>query len=223
MQEYKEVEVCLHTVSLVEGGEALTSAPCRPPRPQTCVECSAFLPLNISEVFFFAQNAVLHPTAPLYDTRQHVLKPACVSALSRIFRLVDADKDGLLSPDELNDFQRLVFDAPLQARELEGVKDVVEQMTDGSGVEGGGLNEEGWLALHTYFVQKGRLETTWKALRCFGYGEDLMLREEFLFPRCVAASSHFMPFSCRERATDVRGRPTFVRTGSTSRATARPS
>ncbi|TNY18913.1 mitochondrial Rho GTPase [Rhodotorula diobovata] len=157
MQEYKEVE--------------------------TCVECSAFLPLNISEVFFFAQNAVLHPTAPLYDTRQHVLKPACVSALSRIFRLVDADKDGLLSPDELNDFQRLVFDAPLQARELEGVKDVVEQMTDGSGVEGGGLNEEGWLALHTYFVQKGRLETTWKALRCFGYGEDLMLREEFLFPR----------------------------------------
>ncbi|BGP51904.1 ERMES complex Ca(2+)-binding regulatory GTPase gem1 [Rhodotorula kratochvilovae] len=157
MQEYKEVE--------------------------TCVECSALLPLNISEVFFFAQNAVLHPTAPLYDTRQHVLKPACVAALSRIFRLVDADKDGLLSPDELNDFQRLVFDAPLQARELEGVREVVEQMTDGAGVERGALNEEGWLALHTYFVQKGRLETTWKALRCFGYGEDLMLRDEFLYPR----------------------------------------
>jgi Ras family protein T1 len=141
------------------------------------------LPLNISEVFFFAQNAVLHPTAPLYDTREHVLKPACVSALSRIFRLVDADKDGLLSADELNDFQRLVFDAPLQAREIEGVRDVVEQMTAGEGVEDGGLNEEGWLALHTYFVQKGRLETTWKALRCFGYGEDLMLRDEFLYPR----------------------------------------
>ncbi|GAA5985809.1 hypothetical protein JCM10908_007120 [Rhodotorula pacifica] len=150
---------------------------------ETCVECSALLPLNISEVFFFAQNAVLHPTAPLYDTREHILKPACVSALSRIFRLVDADKDGLLSPDELNDFQRLVFDAPLQSREIEGVKEVVEQMTTGAGVEEGGLNEDGWLALHTYFVQKGRLETTWKALRCFGYGEDLMLRDEFLYPR----------------------------------------
>ncbi|GAA5913928.1 hypothetical protein JCM6882_004399, partial [Rhodosporidiobolus microsporus] len=157
MQEYKEVE--------------------------TCVECSALLPLNVSEVFFFAQNAVLHPTAPLYDTRLHTLKTHCVSALSRIFRLVDADKDGVLSPDELNDFQRLVFDAPLQSRELEGVKEVVEQMTEGAGVEGDGLNEEGWLALHTYFVQKGRLETTWKVLRCFGYGEDLMLREEFLYPR----------------------------------------
>ncbi|GAA5830167.1 hypothetical protein JCM11251_006904 [Rhodosporidiobolus azoricus] len=157
MQEYKEVE--------------------------TCVECSALLPLNISEVFFFAQNAVLHPTAPLYDSRQHTLKPLCVSALSRIFRLVDADKDGILSPDELNDFQRLVFDAPLQTRELEGVKEVVEQMTEGAGVDRDGLNEEGWLALHTYFVQKGRLETTWKVLRCFGYGEDLMLREDFLYPR----------------------------------------
>lgn len=153
------------------------------PSPQTCVECSALLPLNISEVFFFAQNAVLHPTAPLYDTREHSLKPSCVSALSRIFRLIDTDKDGLLSPDELNDFQRLVFDAPLQAREIEGVREVVEQMTGGSGIEGDAVNEEGWLALHTYFVQKGRLETTWRALRCFGYGEDLMLREEFLYPR----------------------------------------
>lgn len=143
------------------------------------------LPLNISEVFFFAQNAVLHPTAPLYDTREHVLKPACVNALARIFRLVDADKDGLLSPDELNDFQRLVFDAPLQAREIEGVREVVDQMTAGAGLEQGGLNEEGWFALHTYFVQKGRLETTWRALRCFGYGEDLMLRDDFFCPRCA--------------------------------------
>ncbi|GAA6013466.1 hypothetical protein JCM10207_008859 [Rhodosporidiobolus poonsookiae] len=157
MQEYKEVE--------------------------TCVECSALLPLNISEVFFFAQNAVLHPTAPLYDTRQHLLKPLCVSALQRIFRLVDSDQDAILSPSELNDFQTLVFSAPLQARELDGVREVVEQMTNGAGVEQEGLNEEGWLALHTYFVQKGRLETTWKVLRCFGYGEDLMLREDFLYPR----------------------------------------
>lgn len=171
---------------------------------QTCVECSAFLPLNISEVFFFAQNAVLHPTAPLYDTRLHALKPLCVSALSRVFRLIDTDKDGLLSAEELNDFQRLVYGAPLQARELEGVKEVVEMMTEGAGLEGeergevgevgeegAKVNEEGWLALHTYFVQKGRLETTWKALRCFGYGEDLSLREEFLYPRFVPS----FPFS----------------------------
>ena len=39
---------------------------------ETCVECSARVPLNVSEVFYFAQKAVLHPTAPLYDSRDHV-------------------------------------------------------------------------------------------------------------------------------------------------------
>jgi Ras family protein T1 len=39
---------------------------------ETVVECSALLPLNVSEVFYFAQKAVLHPTAPLYDSREHV-------------------------------------------------------------------------------------------------------------------------------------------------------
>jgi mitochondrial Rho GTPase 1 len=39
---------------------------------ETCVECSAKMPLNVSEVFYFAQKAVLHPTAPLYDSRDHV-------------------------------------------------------------------------------------------------------------------------------------------------------
>jgi len=80
-------------------------------------------------------------------------------------------------------------------------------MTSGAGLEGEGgeevqgqhggagreVNEEGWLALHTYFVQKGRLETTWKALRCFGYGEDLSLREEFLYPRFVSSLPPFLP------------------------------
>lgn len=39
---------------------------------ETVVECSAKIPLNVSEVFYFAQKAVLHPTAPLYDSREHV-------------------------------------------------------------------------------------------------------------------------------------------------------
>lgn len=36
------------------------------------MECSAKVSLNVSEVFYFAQKAVLHPTAPLYDSRDHV-------------------------------------------------------------------------------------------------------------------------------------------------------
>lgn len=46
--------------------------PCHCQEVETCVECSAKQLLNVSEVFYFAQKAVLHPTAPLYDSREHV-------------------------------------------------------------------------------------------------------------------------------------------------------
>ncbi|KAF8133770.1 EF hand associated-domain-containing protein, partial [Boletus edulis] len=149
---------------------------------ETCVECSAKMPLNVSEVFYFAQKAVLHPTAPLYDSREHVLKPACVSALKRIFKLCDTNKDGVLDATELNEFQRKCFDAPLQLQELEGIKDMVREHAEG-GVREDGLTEAGFLYLHTIFIQRGRLETTWTVLRKFGYGEDLRLTESFLLPK----------------------------------------
>ncbi|KAK2465261.1 hypothetical protein APHAL10511_002615 [Amanita phalloides] len=149
---------------------------------ETCVECSAKLPLNVSEVFYFAQKAVLHPTAPLYDSRDHVLKPACVAALRRIFKLCDTNKDGILDASELNEFQRKCFDAPLQLQELEGIKAMVQEHAEG-GVRDGGLTETGFLYLHTIFIQRGRLETTWTVLRKFGYAEDLRLTESFLSPK----------------------------------------
>ncbi|KAI9003165.1 P-loop containing nucleoside triphosphate hydrolase protein [Gaertneriomyces semiglobifer] len=148
---------------------------------ETCVECSAKTPLNVSEVFYFAQKAVLHPTAPLYDSREHTLKPACIEALRRIFKLCDLDKDGILDDEEVNEFQNKCFGAPLQRQELESVKEVVRE-NEPDGVVRGGLTEIGFLFLNTLFIQRGRLETTWAVLRRFGYGDDLSLREEFLCP-----------------------------------------
>lgn len=76
---------------------------------ETCVECSAKQPLNVSEVFYFAIKAVLHPTAPIYDSRDHVLKPACIDALRRIFRLCDFDKNGFLDDVEIDAFQVFIL------------------------------------------------------------------------------------------------------------------
>jgi len=36
------------------------------PEIESCVECSAKTLHNISEMFYYAQKAVLHPTSPLY-------------------------------------------------------------------------------------------------------------------------------------------------------------
>lgn len=95
-------------------------------------QCSAKNLRNVSELFYYAQKAVLHPTAPLYDPEAkqvgsrlwgggqaggnggagHTLsqlslqlRPACVRALTRIFRLSDQDLDQALSDEELNAFQ----------------------------------------------------------------------------------------------------------------------
>lgn len=53
------------------------------------------------------------------------------------------------------------------------------------GVRDDGLTEAGFLYLHTIFIQRGRLETTWTVLQKFGYGEDLKLTESFLLPKSV--------------------------------------
>ncbi|ORY29137.1 P-loop containing nucleoside triphosphate hydrolase protein [Naematelia encephala] len=176
---------------------------------ETVVECSALLPLNVSEVFYFAQKAVLHPTAPLYDSREHTLKPKCLEALKRIFKISDVDKDGLMNAVELNQFQQKCFSTPLQSQELEGILELVRsydptsvlpipsysapstpllgnqlhQPSPGMSPMGEGITELGFLYLHTIFIQQGRMETTWTVLRKFGYGEHLDLREDFLLPR----------------------------------------
>lgn len=69
----------------------------------------------------------------------------------------------------------------MQPQELEGVKEVVREH-EPNGVVETGLTESGFIFLHSLFIQRGRLETTWTVLRKFGYGDDLDLREDYLLP-----------------------------------------
>ncbi|XP_028904614.1 mitochondrial Rho GTPase 2 isoform X2 [Ornithorhynchus anatinus] len=148
---------------------------------ETCVECSAKNLKNISELFYYAQKAVLHPTAPLYDPEEKRLRLPCAKALARIFRLSDQDNNQVLSDDELNFFQKSCFGNPLAPQALEDVKTVVCKNTAG-GVQGDGLTLDGFLFLNTLFIQRGRHETTWTILRRFGYNDELELTEDYLFP-----------------------------------------
>ena len=114
----------------------------------------------------------------------------------------------MLDDKEINEFQRICFNAPLESEELTKIKALVAfRLNDTSpdttisnflsslegyvdetelstlDASGGGLSIVGFIWLQNHFIQSGRLETTWKALRTFGYGEDLSLSESFLFPR----------------------------------------
>ncbi|XP_065749505.1 mitochondrial Rho GTPase 2 isoform X7 [Phocoena phocoena] len=151
------------------------------PEIETCVECSAKNLKNISELFYYAQKAVLHPTAPLYDPEAKQLMPECAQALTRIFRLSDQDMDQVLSDQELNAFQMSCFGHPLAPQALEDVKVVVSKNVAG-GVRDDRLTLDGFLFLNMLFIQRGRHETTWTILRRFGYGDSLELTANYLCP-----------------------------------------
>lgn len=65
---------------------------------------------------------------------------------------------------------------------MDGIFDSVTKEVEG-GVRDGGVTEEGFLHLTKTFVWKGKSETIWKMLIKHGYGNDLKLTEEFLYPK----------------------------------------
>lgn len=154
---------------------------------ETCVECSARTLKNISEVFYYAQKAVLHPTAPVYNPEEKELTQAAKKALTRIFKICDLDNDSLLNDAEVNGFQQKCFNAPLHPQALEDVKAIVSRHTS-DGIIDNAIALKGFLFLHTLFIQKGRHETTWTVLRKFGYDDNLQLTNDFIAPRIHVGS-----------------------------------
>ncbi|KJH51864.1 GTP-binding domain protein [Dictyocaulus viviparus] len=149
---------------------------------ETCVECSAKTMKNVSEIFFYAQKAVVHPTRPLYNADEKRLTDKARKALIRVFKICDRDNDGYLNDSELNEFQKLCFGIPLTSAAIEDVKRAVSDgCTDG--IVEGALSLPGFLHLNVLFIERGRHETTWTVLRKFGYESNLKLGEEYLYPR----------------------------------------
>ncbi|XP_023323045.1 mitochondrial Rho GTPase-like [Eurytemora carolleeae] len=148
---------------------------------ETCVECSARNLKNISEMFYFAQKAVLHPSAPLWNYQEKDLTDPCKKALSYIFKICDMDNDGVMSDTELARFQRKCFNMDLETGTLDSLKTVV-QKNSSDGILNDGLSLQGFITLNSLFIQRGRHETTWTILRKFGFADNLTLDPEVLIP-----------------------------------------
>ncbi|KAI4198887.1 MAG: hypothetical protein LQ348_001965 [Seirophora lacunosa] len=148
----------------------------------SCIRTSAREHHNINELFFLCQKAVTDPIAPLYDSKESALKPACVSALQRIFYLCDRDRDGYLSDAEVHDFQFKCFRKPLSDVDLSVIKSSIQRYSPDSVTEKG-ISQSGFIQLNKLFAEKGRHETIWLVLRTFHYTESLSLHSSFLSPK----------------------------------------
>ncbi|KAI1338774.1 EF hand associated-domain-containing protein [Xylariaceae sp. FL0016] len=148
----------------------------------SCIRASAREHQNVIETFFLCQKAVTHPIAPLFDYKEGNLKPACVSALKRVFYLSDKDQDGYLDDLEMQDFQAKCFDKPLTAEDLENIKLSISKSVPGANSENG-VDMRGFLQLNKIYAEKGRHETIWHILRKYHYTDSLSLEDSFIHPK----------------------------------------
>ncbi|KAJ0027754.1 hypothetical protein Pint_36210 [Pistacia integerrima] len=140
-----------------------------------CLQCSAIAMIQVHNVFYHAQKAVLHPVYPLVDHDSQRLKPRFVRALKRIFFLCDQDKDDALSDAEFSDFRIKCCNAPLKPAEIVAAKRAVKEK------QPDGVNDRG-------VTFKGK----------FGYGDDLELRDE-----CLPVPPKLAPDQSLELASEV--------------------
>ena len=149
------------------------------PEIETCIECSAKSFKNVPEVFYYAQKSVLYPTAPLYNIEKKELTVKCRDALTRIFKLIDFDNDGILNDHEIKQFQLKCFGINIQPYALNEVKSVIKKKAS-DGLVNQNLTLKGFLILNTLFVEKGRHETIWRILKHFGYDRLLNISKDYV-------------------------------------------
>ncbi|KAI9827877.1 MAG: ERMES complex Ca(2+)-binding regulatory GTPase gem1 [Phylliscum demangeonii] len=149
----------------------------------SCIRTSAREHHNVNEAFFLCQKAITHPIAPLFDSKEAVLKPAAVTALQRIFYLCDKDRDGYLSDQELADFQLRCFGKPIADEDLAHIKRSIQRWSPPSVHDRKGIDAHGFLLLNKTYAEKGRHETIWIILRTFHYTDSLSLKDSFLYPK----------------------------------------
>ncbi|ETP00907.1 hypothetical protein F441_21708 [Phytophthora nicotianae CJ01A1] len=150
------------------------------------VECSAKNFTQVAQAFFLAQKAVLYPVAPLYNEKKRQLQPKCRKAIKRAFRLYNRDRSGILSREELNEYQYDCFGVRLLSAEIDTLMDYLSSVVPtGVAPDRSGLLVEGFIYLWWLFIDRNRPESGWQVLRSLGYNNDLHLeipRERLQLP-----------------------------------------
>ncbi|KAL4095533.1 hypothetical protein PRIC1_008907 [Phytophthora ramorum] len=140
------------------------------------VECSAKNFTQVAQAFFLAQKAVLYPVAPLYNEKKRQLQPKCLKAIKRTFRLYNRDRSGILTREELNEYQYDCFGVRLLSTEIDTLMEYLSsEVPSGVAPDRSGLFVEGFIYLWWLFIDRNRPESGWQVLRSLGYNNDLHL------------------------------------------------
>ncbi|XP_074348431.1 mitochondrial Rho GTPase 1-like isoform X6 [Apium graveolens] len=132
---------------------------------------------GIRKVLEASRIATNYPSSPLFD-QNRILKPQCMSALTRIFRLLDTDNDGCLSEEDVDSFEYTCFHTLRLPPEMNNLKkEVAEILIDG--VYDGGLTLTGFYHYFRRLREEGRLDLAWEVLKSFGWKDDSKFEIKF--------------------------------------------
>mmetsp|Transcript_18334 Transcript_18334/g.70829 ORF Transcript_18334/g.70829 Transcript_18334/m.70829 type:complete len:640 (+) Transcript_18334:68-1987(+) len=145
-----------------------------------CLECSAKTMECVHEAFSRAVDSVLYPSAPLFDVSSQQLSQKFLAALANIFKLIDYDRDGLLTDDELLAYQQC-YSPNMTMDTIEKLREVVRKFSPDC-MRDDKITLEGFVVIHQFLVQNSKFRAVWELLTTFGYGTDLLLSNEFLRP-----------------------------------------
>ena len=133
------------------------------PQVQMGLDCSSKEVKNVPETLYCAQIMIQHPLRPLMDQRERTLTPKYKKALTRLFRILDKDSDGLLNDIELSSIQEIVFGSSLALEDLKGLKDVVQEETPEEYSERG-VNLKGFFAINKRMLEMMKIKNCWVSL-----------------------------------------------------------
>lgn len=104
------------------------------------------------------------------------LEPKCLKAIKRTFRLYNRDRNGILSRDELNEYQHDCFGMRLLTTEMDTMMEFLSSaIPEGVAANGNGIFLEGFQYLWQLFIDRHRPESCWQVLRSLGYNNELHL------------------------------------------------
>lgn len=149
------------------------------PQIERIINCSAKQLLDVQELFYYGQKAVLYPTLPLFsDDRKH-LSEDVVRRLHRVFILVDSDADGRVGRKEFKTYQAECFGQRINDDEVDYIHQLLLKEDPGFVVEDG-ITLQGFIWVHLHILRKHRARTQWEVLHYFGYDHTLNLRKDYI-------------------------------------------
>jgi Ras family protein T1 len=164
--------------------------------------CTAKDNHTINDIFHAAEISVLFPIQPLFNPTSGTFKPACIRALKRIFRILDINKDGYLSDEELNYLQIKCFGKSLDFNEIQNLKKLIRNSVEDKETiannnssssntnntnsnimigEDDQLTYYGFEKLMQLILDKEQIHSIWTILRTFNYDDELKLHVRIIY------------------------------------------